>query len=335
VARDDPLSERGAGHAFISYAREDSRRVDQLQLALEAAGIPVWRDTADLWPGEDWRTKIRQAITGNALVFIACFSGASVGRGTSYQNEELNLAAEQLRLRRPDDPWLIPARLDECEIPDYDLGGGRTLASIQRVDLFGDRSGVESARLVEAVRRILERSSGTASLRAPAPAVAAGGLAPRPWWRVAEASLRRPAVTGILIAVALLAIGAYLVQRIAAGQGSSTVTGSVVCESGRPVVGIWIAASTGQSDSGYAHLGPPGFSGISYPIGATGTYSYRLAHGGTYALHVGCGGTAKHWAAKDYSPLLSTRAAHLHCHNPAVPAAGASVRGECTVVAGS
>ena len=62
-----------AGHAFISYVREDSNRVDQLQRRLEAAGIPVWRDTADLWPGEDWRAEIRRAISDNALVFIACF----------------------------------------------------------------------------------------------------------------------------------------------------------------------------------------------------------------------------------------------------------------------
>jgi hypothetical protein len=63
------------GHAFISYAREDSDRVDQLQRTLQIAGVPVWRDTADLWPGEDWRVKIRRAITDNALVFIEVISG--------------------------------------------------------------------------------------------------------------------------------------------------------------------------------------------------------------------------------------------------------------------
>lgn len=63
-----------AGHVFISYVREDADRVGQLQRALQVAGIPVWRDTADLWPGEDWQAKIRSAITDNALVFIACFS---------------------------------------------------------------------------------------------------------------------------------------------------------------------------------------------------------------------------------------------------------------------
>lgn len=144
-----------AGHVFISYVREDSHRVDELQRALEDAGIPVWRDTANLWPGEDWRAKIRQAITDNALVFLACFSQGSLARGKSYQNEELVLAIEQLRQRPPERPWLIPVRLDDCEIPNRDIGGGRTLASIQRADLFGDRSEDAASRLVTTVLRIL------------------------------------------------------------------------------------------------------------------------------------------------------------------------------------
>jgi hypothetical protein len=143
------------GHAFISYVREDSHDVDKLQRTLEVAGISVWRDTADLWPGEDWRVKIRRAITDDALVFIACFSSRGLGRAKSYQNEELLLAIDQLRLRRPDDPWLIPVRFDDCDIPDLDLGGGRTLASIQRVDLFSDRRELGTARLVAAILRIL------------------------------------------------------------------------------------------------------------------------------------------------------------------------------------
>lgn len=145
------------GHAFISYVREDSHEVDKLQRTLEAAGVSVWRDTADLWPGENWRMKIRRAITDDALAFIACFSSRSVARRKSYQNEELVLAIEQLRQRRPDDIWLIPVRLDDCDIPDLDLGGGRTLGSIQRVDLFGDKREIGIVRLLTAVLRILGR----------------------------------------------------------------------------------------------------------------------------------------------------------------------------------
>lgn len=154
------------GHAFISYVREDGARVDRLQAILEAAGVRVWRDTADLWPGEDWRGRIRQAITKNTLAFIACFSGHSQARTVSGQNEELNLAVEQMRLRRPDQPWLIPVRFDDVEIPDIDIGGGRTLNSIQRADLTGDAWDQGAARLVAAVLRTLDRHSAPTVLPA-------------------------------------------------------------------------------------------------------------------------------------------------------------------------
>lgn len=45
-----------------------------LQQRLKAAGVLVWRDTADLWPGEDWRVKIWDAITHDALLSIAWLS---------------------------------------------------------------------------------------------------------------------------------------------------------------------------------------------------------------------------------------------------------------------
>jgi TIR domain len=122
---------------------------------LEAAGVRVWRDTADLWPGEDWKAKIRHAITDDAFVFLACFSRQSLAREKSYQRQELNLAIEEMQLRSPDEPWLIPVRFDDCEIPDRDIGGGRTLTSIQRVDLFGDRFDDGAARLTGAVKQIL------------------------------------------------------------------------------------------------------------------------------------------------------------------------------------
>ena len=148
----DPVA---AGHAFLSYVRQDSTQVERLQRALQEAGIPVWRDKTDLWPGEDWQAKIREAITDDALAFIACFSGNSLARIKSYQNEELALAVEQLRLRQPEQPWLIPVRFDDCQIPERDLGGGRRLSSLHWIDLFGDAFDEGTARLVAAIRRIL------------------------------------------------------------------------------------------------------------------------------------------------------------------------------------
>jgi hypothetical protein len=79
------------GHVFISYVREDSAEVERLAGRLAKAGIQVWRDTQDLWPGQDWRRQIRQAIERGSLAFIACFSDHSASRRASYQNEELFL----------------------------------------------------------------------------------------------------------------------------------------------------------------------------------------------------------------------------------------------------
>lgn len=59
-----PASGDATGHAFISYVQEDSAPVDRIQPMLGVRltrfnGIPVWRDTVGLWPGEYWRVKIR------------------------------------------------------------------------------------------------------------------------------------------------------------------------------------------------------------------------------------------------------------------------------------
>ena len=146
----------GRGHVFLSYVSEDSDDVDWLQLLFQAAGIPVWRDSASVWPGDDRSVRTRDAITHGALAFIPCFSRHSAARRTSNQNEELRLAINQLRLRRPNDRWLIPVRFDDCDMPDFELGAGRTLASIEPADMFGPGREQSAGRLVTAVRRHLQ-----------------------------------------------------------------------------------------------------------------------------------------------------------------------------------
>lgn len=149
-------------HVFISYITEDSEQIDELQAALEAADFIVWRDKDKLWPGDDWQAEIRNAIRGGSFVFLACFSTNLAKRQKSYQFEELTLAAEEYRQRPPGASWLMTARLDECEIPEFDLGAGRTLGrSIHRADLFGSQKSAQIARLVVAIQRAIGTSPGT------------------------------------------------------------------------------------------------------------------------------------------------------------------------------
>ncbi|MFE2754303.1 toll/interleukin-1 receptor domain-containing protein [Actinosynnema sp. NPDC059335] len=145
-----------SGHVFLSYVREDADRVNRLQRALVGAGLPVWRDTDSLSPGQDWKLEIGNAINRDACAFIACFSEHSAARDKSYQNEELAQASEQMRLRRPGKPWLIPVRFAAVTLPYFSLGAGRALSDLHGVDLIGDDWDSGVATLVRATRMILD-----------------------------------------------------------------------------------------------------------------------------------------------------------------------------------
>lgn len=122
---------------FISYVRDNETTVVQLARDLEAAGIHVWYDKRALLPGQWWQQQIRMAIrSGN--FFIACFSHEYTARPTTYMNEELTLAIEELRLRPTDRTWFIPVLLNEGAIPDREIGGGANLRDVQAADLSGD-----------------------------------------------------------------------------------------------------------------------------------------------------------------------------------------------------
>ncbi len=149
----------GPRHVFISYDPANSGEAGIVQTALEAAGVRVWNNLAEVRPGEVRQDRIRQAISGSALVFLACFSKASTSSVRSRQHEELSWAMRELRQRHPAVPWLIPVRFDDCVIPDLDIGAGRSLQSLSTADLFGVRESDELARLVETVIWLLGRNS--------------------------------------------------------------------------------------------------------------------------------------------------------------------------------
>jgi TIR domain len=141
----------------MCYATEDSERVATLERVLTVNRIQVWRSASSLEPGDDWAAEIRNAIQHESIAFLACFSTKSIVRTASYQRTELLLAIDELRSRQPGTSWLIPVRLDDCEVPDLDIGGGRTLAGIHRADLFGPQLKQNTDRLVARIKEICHR----------------------------------------------------------------------------------------------------------------------------------------------------------------------------------
>jgi hypothetical protein len=112
---------------FLSYAREDADRVGSLYDALNNAGFKPWMATRDILPGENWERSIWRAVR-RADFFVACLSSRSVGK-RGFLQKEIKQALDIWQEKLSEDIYLIPARLEGCEVPV-------DLAQFQWVDLF-------------------------------------------------------------------------------------------------------------------------------------------------------------------------------------------------------
>jgi TIR domain len=121
-------------HAFVSYVREDWDEVERLADALKAGGVDVWLDRERLLPGTRWQDAIRRAIREGSF-FLACFSAGYEARESTYMNEELVIAIEELRKRPTERTWFVPVLLDRGTLPDRSIGAGESLQNFQYVDL--------------------------------------------------------------------------------------------------------------------------------------------------------------------------------------------------------
>jgi TIR domain-containing protein len=112
---------------FLLYARGDQEAVRRLYRRLVKEGADVWLDKEKLLPGQDWVYEIRNAIHNSDLV-IACLSRQFNKQG-GFRHEELKIAVERANSFREGQTFIIPARLELCELPD-------SLRRWQCVDLF-------------------------------------------------------------------------------------------------------------------------------------------------------------------------------------------------------
>lgn len=133
---------------FVAYAVEDLAIARRLSEALCAEGCSPWLDKEKLLAGQNWPRAIERAIEVSD-VFVACFSNRSVEKRGMFQ-EELRHALACARRRPLDDPFVLPVRLEQCEVP-------RSIANhVQYVDLFPDwEKGVR--RLAKAIRKAARR----------------------------------------------------------------------------------------------------------------------------------------------------------------------------------
>jgi len=129
---------------FLSYASQDRPVVRELSGRLAGEGwIDPWVDEKKLLPGQDWRLNILDAVETSDIVII-CLSSNSVSK-EGYVQKELRYAQE-IALEKPEGTiFLIPLRLEECEVP-------RGLRFYQWVDFFGENKDTSYSALVESLK---------------------------------------------------------------------------------------------------------------------------------------------------------------------------------------
>ena len=125
---------------FLCHASADKPKVRDLYRFLKRRGIQPWLDAEDLLPGQSWQVEIPKALSESDAIII-CLSKSSVDK-EGYIQKEIKFALDKA-LEMPEGRiFLIPARLEECEVP-------RSLIGYHWVDLF-DESG--SAKLMKSLK---------------------------------------------------------------------------------------------------------------------------------------------------------------------------------------
>jgi hypothetical protein len=153
-------STKAAVQIFLCYARQDEDTVKELYQRLSAAGFKPWMDQEDIYAGEQWQASIERAIQRSDF-FLACLSTHAVSR-RGFLQRELKWALDIWQEKLYSDIYLIPARLEPCEVPEV-------LQDFQWVNLYEERGWT---RLLRSLQVGLERraeTTGSAVRESPPP----------------------------------------------------------------------------------------------------------------------------------------------------------------------
>ncbi len=126
---DRPVSRPAPGRSvvFLCHAEADRAVAANLHAHLRSDGVDgLWLAAEDLGGGREREATIRQAIERSRAV-VVCLSRAVYERGAV--NRHIAWALEVAMEQPPDTVFMIPARLEDCDIP-------HRLRTWQPVDLF-------------------------------------------------------------------------------------------------------------------------------------------------------------------------------------------------------
>lgn len=116
VGTEIPTSVRRPLRVFLCHSSGDKPTVRSLYQRLLSESISVWFDEENLLPGQDWRQVIPKAVRSSDVV-IVCLSKRAVTRA-GYLQKEIRYAIDVADEQPEDVIFLIPLKLEECDVPD-------------------------------------------------------------------------------------------------------------------------------------------------------------------------------------------------------------------------
>jgi hypothetical protein len=134
---------------FLCHSSSDKPIVRTLYQRLRTNGFAPWLDEEDLLPGKKWQEEIPRAVRNSDVVIVCLSKGAVTKAG--YVQKEIKYALDVADEQPEGAIFLIPLRLEECQVPDR-------LSQWQWVNYFDER-GYE--RLLQALWKRAEDVEAT------------------------------------------------------------------------------------------------------------------------------------------------------------------------------
>ena len=240
-----------AKQVFLCHSSGDKVAVRDLWARLRSDGHVPWLDEQELLPGQDWQLEIRKAVRASQIVLV-CLSKASINK-SGYVQKELRFALDVADEQPEGTIFLIPVRLEECEVPDR-------LARWQWVDIYQPGGYERLLRTLETTPR--DTIANVPVAQGPQPAA---GDAELPQTNTERTTTRRPKLEALswvaAILSSLVATAAYVAPAgtftRAATPPASTPTSTTYKTCRLPEFGIerWlryedIGQSSGWRDGG-------------------------------------------------------------------------------------
>lgn len=138
---------------FICYSRNDEVRVIEIVEKLKKAGIKTWIDINNLSLGKNVDSEIEDSIKSCAL-FLCFLSQTALGK-PGYRHKEIKKAIEYAMELPPDQIYIIPIKLEECEVPN----GYKDLNKINNLHLYEKDPDKQIQRLKEQILYVLQKKT--------------------------------------------------------------------------------------------------------------------------------------------------------------------------------